>query len=208
MPCLTLFLFYMPFLSSFGGAASIGFGFSRAGDRAAAYFYSISSVFWSNSGSWYAEAGHSTASAFPTSNQTAYVLTNTEVVLDGYVTGGDSPVYHNWQTRDYWAPPAGITGVGAVDITLISNEFNDAPAPIPVFVSGTGSYVLGDIVEYPEDEGVYYSAIRAAVDTALVSSVPDPYYWGLVGPQPYVPSNCVVNFDEVELVGVNNGTPV
>jgi hypothetical protein len=199
----------MPFLSSFGGAASIGFGFSRTGGRVAAYFWNINNTAWSNSGSWYAEAEHSTESAFPTNNQTAYVLSNTEVVLDGYVTGVGSPVYHSWETLDYWSPPAGITGVGAVNITFISNEFYDADAPIPAFVDGAGDYELGDIVEYPEDEGVYYSAIRTATDTNLIDGVPDPYYWGLVGPQPYIPTNCVVNFgnDAVTLFGVNNGTP-
>lgn len=187
-----------------------GFGLSLAVDRSAAYFYSLSSELWSEPGSWYTEALHTNSSSFPTDKQTAYVLSDTRVVLDGYVTGGPSaPVYHNWQTLAYWAPPVAITGVGAVDITFISNEFDGAPTPIPVFVGGTGSYALGDIVEYPEDGGVYYSAKRAAVDTTLISDVPDPFYWGLVGPQPYVPTECVVDFGDntIELRGVNNGTP-
>lgn len=200
----------MPFITTIGTTSLFGFGLSHAVDRSAAYFYHVSDILWSNSASWYTEALHTNSSSFPTDKQTAYVLSGTRVVLDGYVTGGGSPVYHNWQTLAYWAPPVAITGVGAVDITFISNEFNDAPVPIPVFVGGTGSYVLGDIVEYPEDSGVYYSAIRAAVDTTLAFGVPDPFYWGLVGPQPYVPTECVVDFGEntIELIGVNNGTPV
>jgi hypothetical protein len=191
----------MPFLSSFGGAASIGFGFSRTGGRVAAYFYNTSNDLWSNSGSWYAEAEHSTASAFPTSNQTAYVLTDTEVVLDNNVVGG---VYTNWSNLNYWAPPTGITGVdegaGKPDITIVSNAFSNATDPIAVFVPDDGSYDLGTIVEYPSGSDTYYEAIAQANNTALVNNVPNPAFWA---DQPSLPPDyAITNFNNITLEGV------
>jgi hypothetical protein len=200
MPYPTL-LFYMPFLSSFGGAAIIGFGFSRSGERVAAYFWNTNNTAWSNAGSWYTAVDHNTASNFPTVTQTAYVLTNTNVVLDNSVVNG---VYTNWRNLDYWAPPTGITGVdtgnGKPDITITSNSFKDAPNPIAVFAPGSGSYALGTVVEYPSGSDTYYEAIAQANNTNLVNGVPNPAYWA---DQPSLPSNyAITNFNLVTIEGI------
>ncbi len=178
-----------------------GFGLSLAVDRSAAYFYNDSDDLWSNSASWYTEAAHTNPSDFPTVTQTAYVLTDTEVVLDNSVVSG---VYTNWSDLNYWAPPAGITGVGEgvnrPDITIISNAFSNAPDSIAVFVPGNGSYALGTIVEYPSGSDTYYEAIAQADDTELVNDIPDPDFWA---DQPSLPSDYpITNFNVVVFEGV------
>jgi hypothetical protein len=191
----------MPFITSLGSVSLFGFGLSLAVDRSAAYFYNISDVLWSNSASWYAEALHTNPSAFPTVTQTAYVLTDTEVVLDNSVVGG---VYTNWSDLNYWAPPTGITGVGEgasrPDITIVSNAFSNAPEPIDVFAPGASNYTLGTIVEYPSGSDTYYEAIAQASNTELVNGIPNPAFWA---DQPSLPSGySITNFNIVTLEGV------
>jgi hypothetical protein len=194
----------MPFITTIGTTSLFGFGLSLAVDRSAAYFYNASNPLdplWSNPASWYTEALHTNSSAFPTDKQTAYVLTDTEVVLDNSVVGG---VYTNWSDLNYWAPPTGITGVGEgasrPDITIVSNAFSDAPEPIEVFAPGNGTYALGTIVEYPGSSDTYYEAIAQADDTDLVDGIPDPAFWA---DQPSLPSDYpITNFKDVVFEGV------
>ena len=87
----------MPFLSSFGGAASIGFGFSRGvtqgggGDTpytGSLYYYetaneSDTASTWATSAMWYKDEAHTVAaSALPTGSNVTTILNNTSANLE------------------------------------------------------------------------------------------------------------------------------
>lgn len=95
MPCLTLFLFYMPFLSSFGGAASIGFGLSRTPAEGGGgpytgtlYYYegadeTDTTSTWATLGKWYKNSNHNqSASALPSGANATVLLNNTSANLE------------------------------------------------------------------------------------------------------------------------------
>jgi hypothetical protein len=216
----------MPFITTLGSVSAFGFGVTSAtggtGGEATsnyAYFYCPPSnadpagdFVWETAGNWYTDSNHTISRGFPQAGDYAEILVELcGVDFSGYVDNNPAPyTYHNWTTLEYWAPPAAIESELEGVIIFVCGNFYNAPDPIPVFNGSNVTFNQGDIVEYPADSAIYYEFKRpSATNTQLVGGVPDPYYWGYVGDQPYLADELIINAPNTEILlqGVNNGTP-
>ena len=169
MPCLTLFLFYMPFLSSFGGAASIGFGLSRTpaegGDgpyTGTLYYYegadeTDTTSTWATIGKWYKNSSHTqAASALPSADNATVLLNNTSVDLETWTAPESIDISGKSLTLSAHALGSGCASAKEFSTTITADSSSNLILDGHILITGVNHELY--TYDYITDTYYYFDA--------------------------------------------------
>jgi hypothetical protein len=177
MPCLTLFLFYMPFLSSFGGAASVGFGLSRTPAEGGGgpytgtlYYYegadeSDTTSTWATLAKWYKNSEHNqAASNLPTVANATVLLNNTSADLETWTAPASINITGKSLTLSAHALENGCASAREFSTTVTADSSSNLILSGHMLVTGVNHPLSTFVIE---TSTYYYFDSNIAVDSYI-----------------------------------------